>query len=294
MTWRRRPAAGWTGASATGRRRRRAPGLEDPSRDVGGPRDGHIADDGNRQLGRRKAILVETYQAVARHPLDHLQRSLLRPTVRMAVRIEHGQERFDRADGGVVFVLPDGRRDLRFACRQFRCGKRRLHDDLTEEGENRLEVLGQAGAGKRQHVAGDVDSDRDPAAVQILGDVGRGPRSGAPVDRAAQQVHGSGHSRGIPARSRADRQIHRDGRDAARVLGENGGAVQQHRSRRRKTRRGRRVQRHDPAAIGSNQPIVRFVGLRIVRAAEATSSSVTAAMRAGNSATRSAPAIVAK
>ena len=52
-------------------------------------------------------------------------------------------------------------------------GKRRRHDDVAEQREDRLEILRQAGAGQREQMPGDADRQRDAAAVEILGDVAR-------------------------------------------------------------------------------------------------------------------------
>ena len=167
------------------------------------------------------------------------------------------------------------------------------------ERHHGLEILRQAGAHQREEVPRHAHAQRDAAAVEGFGDVvGRTRRVDAAVPRSMtrdSRYIAPGASGGSQTEPGAHGQVDRDGRHRARLLRQHDDAVGQYGPGRRQTGRGRRVAAGVIATgSGSNQPMVRFDGARIVRAASATASRVTAAMRAPRPLNTSTPAMVSK
>jgi hypothetical protein len=250
------------------------------------------ADDDRGQLARGETVRVKLQQLRARQPFDDVDRSLRAAAVRMAGRIQQRHQRFRGAHGRAVFVLPDRGDDLALARRDLGFGERWRHHDVAEEREHRLEVFREAGTAQREQVTADGDGQRDAAAVEVLGNLVRGPRAGAAIDHARQQPGRASGSRRIADRSRAHRQVDRHGWRGARLLRQEHGPVVERRAHWRKS--GVNHGSHERMGSGSNQPTVRLDSDSTIRAAAATWSWVTARMLAGALVITSTFAIVSK
>ncbi len=217
MTTRRRALPGDGGRHRQRIRRRRAPAAEDARGHVRGARGVHVADDDRGQLARREARAVQRPQIVTRQPLDNRHRSLRRPAVRMAVGIQERHQRFGRAHGGAVLVLADRRDHFAFPRFDLVLRQRRRHDDVAEQREHGVEILGEAGADEGEQVTGDADGQRDAAAVERFRDLVRRPRRRPAIDHARQEPRHARRTRRIGGGPGADRDVDRDRRRRLRV-----------------------------------------------------------------------------
>ena len=110
------------------------------------------------------------------------------------------------------------------------CGHHRLDHDVAEQRENGFEVAGEAGARDREQVPGDVDGERDAAAVELVGDlVGRSDGRAA-IDHAAEQVRRARRIGRIADGPGTNRQVDRHGRRLPGFLGEHDDAVVERRA----------------------------------------------------------------
>ena len=186
---------------------------------------------------------MQLQQLIARQAVDRRDRSLGAAPVRMAARIEKHHQRLGRANGGIVFVLPDRGHDFALARHELIVRRRRRHQDVADPRQHRLEIVGEAGADQREEMTCDRNRQRDAAAVQLLGNLGGRARRGAAIDDARQQPCRSRRSGGIGSRTRAHREINRHGRRRRGVLGEERRAVGQ--------RDANRIERHQATGTGS-------------------------------------------
>ena len=136
----------------------------------------------------RSARRADATSSVARQPLDDVDV----PFVRRPYGCPSGYSSAISASTARTAGLSSSCRiavmtsPLRVA--KLRLRQRRRHDDVAEQRQHRLEVLGQAGADEREQVARDGDRQRDAAAVELFGDIGRRTRRRAAIDDARQQI----------------------------------------------------------------------------------------------------------
>src|SRR5918993_5408976 len=96
---------------------------------------------------------MELDQVSAADRLQTGDGSLERKAVGMGRAIEGGDQRIYAADRRVVIVLPDRGDGLDATLVDFGLREQRLPDDIGDQREEVLEVLGQAIAGDREGVA---------------------------------------------------------------------------------------------------------------------------------------------
>ena len=171
-------------------------------------------------------------QFLSRQALDELDRAFRPPSVRVLVGIEQRHQRFVRADRGVVPVLANRGDDFALPRRNLGVGQRRRREDVGDERQHRLEVVGEARADEREEMTGDGDRERDAAAVELLGDLGGRPRRRAAVDDAREQPRQSGPAGRVERGAGAYGQVHGHGRRRGRPLREQDDAVVEDRARR--------------------------------------------------------------
>ena len=146
--------------------------------------------------------------------------------------------------------------------------KRGCRATSAASDEHVVEIFGQAGRGDRHLVAAGRDRQRRAAPVEIVGDRFRRSGHGSAIEHARAQRRGAVAIERIGVRAGAHADQHADRRRRVIRLREDGDAVVE-------DARGR----WDSAGTGSNQPIVRFDGVRYFAAAACTCSTVTASSR---------------
>ena len=202
------------------------------------------------------------------------------PAVGMGGPVQHTHQLFDRPHGRIVFVLPDGRDDLSTPLDDFFFGAGCAADHVGDQIEHRLEILRETGAHERHGVPRDRDAESNAAPVEILRDRIRRAARGSTVDDAREEIRRSDRIFGVTNAAGWNTDVQGDRRCRRRLLDDDTGAVRQHLASGGKpvTGQGGHYTRCDS---GSNQPMVRLLGTKYVRAAFVTSSVVTARMRAG-------------
>ena len=148
----------------------------------------HIAHDHQGQSRRREASSVKRPQRAPVDLPDRMGISLARAAVRMVVGIEDPKQALKSHGRGVVLVLPDAGEHLIAALLDLVAGKHRTHDDVPEDVEHSLEILGEAGATDGEKVAVGGDPQGHAPHIQCFGNFISGSALGSTVHRARQQV----------------------------------------------------------------------------------------------------------
>ena len=176
---------------------------------------------------------MQPHQPITGQRLHALDRALGRQSIGMMVRVQQRHQRFEGANRRTVFILPDGGDDLGLANGQLDFRQCRRHDNVSEQRAHRREILGETGAHQRQDMARDGDRQRDAAAVEIFGDVRRGPRRRATVEHPRQEEDGTRRVHRIAHRPGPHRQADGHCRQGRRLLRDDDDAVGEDGSRRR-------------------------------------------------------------
>ena len=136
-----------------------------------------VADDDADELAGAKSPRVLSQQVCSAETRDDVGCALRRAAIGMPIGIEVGHQRFVGADRRVVVVLPNRRDHFPLADRQFVIRERGAHQDLAEQVQDRVEILGEAGASDREQVTRDGNRERDSAAVELFGNLRRRTRA---------------------------------------------------------------------------------------------------------------------
>ena len=207
MTTRRRVAAGVTGGSGIG-----------AGAGVRQPPNTRAATSSTRDALTSPTTTAVSSLGAKRSACSRSSRSRVRPStisidpfvapaVRMPARVQQRHQRLGRADRRVVLVLPDRRDHLALARRDLSSsGQRRRHEDVAEQREHRLEIVGETRADQGEQMPGDGDRQGDAAAVELLRDVRRRARGGAAIDDTRESSH---VAPGRPADRRPSRRASR-------------------------------------------------------------------------------------